>query len=94
MDAVGARELLPRDDDFRDAVLGQKLAESGPLIEQILNDPIGKYALNRERLGELHLDVVAVSDMEAAMGRLFGLLAGMKEGKNLAAVDSTTRADA
>lgn len=82
----GAGELLPRDDDFRDAVLGQELAESGPLIEKILNDPVGKYALNREGLGELHLDVVAVSDVKAAVGRLFRLLAGVEEGKDLAAV--------
>jgi hypothetical protein len=77
--------LSARDDDFGNAVFGQKLTEARPLIEQILNDQVREGPLNGERLRELHFYGVTRGDVEAAVGRFFGLFSGMKERENLAA---------
>ena len=42
-------------------------------------------ALNGKGLGQLHLDVVAIGDVESAMRRLLALGAGVTEGQHLAA---------
>jgi len=60
--------LSARDDHFRDAVLGQELAESRPSIEQVLDAAIGESTLDRKRLGRLHVYGVSIREMKAAMG--------------------------
>ena len=74
-----------RDNQLRNAIFGQELPVIGPCGEKFLDAAIGEGALDGKGLRQLHLDVVAIGDVEAAMRRLLALGAGMTEGQHLAA---------
>ena len=76
---------LPRHDNFRDAVFGQKLPVPRPAGKQLLNAAVGKGALNRKRLRQLHLNIVAPGEMEAAEYGFLALGSRVTEGQHLAA---------
>src|ERR1700677_4847477 len=76
---------LARHNNFRNAVLGQKLAVAGPAGKQLFYAAVGKRTLNGKRLRQLHLHIVAGGEMKTAVNRLLARGARMAERQHLAA---------
>lgn len=76
---------LARNHGLKNAVLGQKLAEAGPVGKEPLNTAVGKNPLQGKLLRQLHLHLVPGSEMEAAMKSLLALGPGVEQGKHLSA---------
>jgi hypothetical protein len=72
------RDSLPRNNQLRDAVFGQKLAMARPVGKEILDAAIGEGALQGKLLGSLDFYVVAGCDVTAAVCGLLALDAGVK----------------
>src|SRR5580658_2092008 len=76
---------LARHNNFRDAILGQKLPMAGPACKELLNAAVRKSALDGKRMRQLHLHIVAGGQMKPAVNRLLALGARVAECQHLSA---------